>query len=123
MDTVDLGAVRRALRAELAERGRHAAGDSAGTRASLYITGPDDVALALFELKATAADAVHDLMFQGAWVNGMPPRFAVVPAATADVDSLSMLEQMRAHPLLFETEDGSVRFRDLDAVLDAHLSD
>jgi len=120
-DTIDLGAVQRALRTELTQRGRQVSADSAGMRAALYITGPDDVALALFELKPNAGDAVYDLMFQGSWVSGMPPRFAVVPAAGADVDSLTMLEQMRAHPLLFEIEEGTVRFRDLDSVLAAHL--
>jgi len=84
--------------------------------------GPNDVATAVFELKPSAGDAVYDLMQQGAWVGGMPPRFAVVPAASADDDSLETLEQMRAHPLLFDLEDGCVRFRDLDSVLAAHLS-
>ncbi|MBI5232136.1 MAG: hypothetical protein HY876_08240 [Coriobacteriales bacterium] len=119
--SIDTYAVRRALRAELAERGQHLAGDSHGASRGLYIMGPDDVAVALFEVKPSASDAVYDLMHQGAWIDGMPPRFAVVPTATADADSLDMLEQLRAHPLLFDIEDDRVRFRDLDTVLAAHL--
>jgi len=119
--SVDLIEVQRALRAELAERGQHLAGDSIGSNRALYIMGPNDVAAAVFELKPTAGDAITDLMYQGAWVSSMPPRFAVVPAADADVDSLDMLEQMRAYPLLFDVADGTVLFRDLDKVLAAHL--
>lgn len=118
---IDIRAVRSALRTELAARGQHLAGDSAGMNPSVYIMGANDVAAALFELKPSADDAVYDLMYQGAWVSGMPPRFAVVPAATADADSLETLAQMHAHPLLFDIEDGNVRFRDLDSVLAAHL--
>lgn len=118
---IDIGAVQCALRAALAERGQHLAGDSTGMNRALYIMGPNDVAAALFELKPSAGDAVYDLMCQGAWVSGMPPRFAVVPAATTDADSLETLEQIRAHPLLFDIDDGNVRFRDLDRVLAAHL--
>jgi len=121
VDSLDLGAVQRALRVELAERGRHLAGDSTGSNRALYVMGPNDVAAAVFELKPSADDAVYDLMHQGAWVNGMPPRFAVVPAASADPDSLDTLQQMRAHPLLFDIVDGDVRFRDLDGILAAHL--
>lgn len=120
-DSIDLGAVQRSLHAELAERGQHLAGDSTGMHAALHIMGPDDLAAALFEFKPSVLDAVHDLMHQGAWVSGMPPRFVVVPAATADTESLELLEQMLAYPLLFDIEDGAVRFRDLDSVLAAHL--
>jgi len=118
---IDIGAVQRALRAALAERGRHLAGDTTGRNRALYIMGAGDVAAALFEIKSSADDAVYDLLNQGSWVAGMPPRFAVVPAATADAGSLETLEQMRAHPILFDVEAESVRFRDLDDVLAAHL--
>ncbi len=116
-DSLDLGVVRRALHAELARRGQHLAGDSTGSNRALYVMGDNDVAAAVFEVKPSASDAVYDLMYQGAWVSGMPPRYAVVPAADADADSLDTLKQMRAHPLLFDIEDGAVRFRDLDEAL------
>lgn len=117
---IDLSAVKQALSAELAKRGKRLAGDSTGTNRPLYIMGTGDVAAMVFEIKRSADDAVHDLMYQGAWISGMPPRFAVVPATDADVGSLEMLGQLRAHPILFDMEDGTVRFRDLDGVLTAH---
>jgi len=119
---IDFDAVRNALRVELAERGHHLSGDTTGIRGSLYIMGPNDVASALFEFKPSADDAVYELMYQGAWVAGMPPRFAVVPAQTAESDSLETLAQMRAIPLLFDVADDAVSFRDLDRVLGAHLA-
>jgi hypothetical protein len=88
---------------------------------ALYIMGANDVATALFEFKPSADDAVYELMYQGAWVAGMPPRFAVVPAETAENDSLETLEQMKAIPLLFDVAEDAVSFRDLDQVLGDHL--
>jgi len=119
--TPDLEAVKSALRLRLAQRGKHLAGDSLGSGRALYVMGPNDLAAAVFEFKASAEDAIYDLMYQGTWAQGMPPRFAVIPTASADADSLETLEHMKAYPLLFDTEDGEVRFRDLDAVLDEHL--
>lgn len=118
---LDLDAVKYALRTELAERGHHLASDTSGPNRALYIMGPNDVAAAVFELKPSADEAIYDLMYQGAWVGSMPPRFVVVPVASADADSLETLEQMRAHPLLFDIERGNVRFRDLDSMLTKHL--
>lgn len=119
---VDVGAVQGALLDELAKRGHQLSRDTAGTHRALYIMGPNDVAIATFEFKPTADDAVYDLMFQGAWVAGMPPRFAVVPAETASSDSLETLAQMRAIPLLFDVTGGVVSFRDLDQVLGDDLT-
>jgi hypothetical protein len=118
---VDLSAVQRALRAELAERGYHLSSDTTGMHRALYVMGANDVASALFEFKPSADDAVYELMYQGAWVAGMPPRFAVVPAETAEGDSLETLAQMKAIPLLFEVVEDAVSFRGLDQVLGEHL--
>jgi hypothetical protein len=114
--------VRGALRAELAERGHHLSSDTTGMSRSLYIVGPNDVAIALFEFKDSADDAVHELMYQGAWIAGMPPRFAVVPAETAGSDSLEVLAQMKAIPLLFDVAEDAVSFHNLDRVLSDHLT-
>lgn len=118
---IDFGAVRLALRAELGERGYRLSSDSAGMSRSLYIMGPNDVASALFEFKSSAENAVYELMYQGAWVAGMPPRFAVVPAESAGEDSIETLTQMKAIPLLFEVTEGVVSFRDLDQVVGDRL--
>lgn len=118
---IDLGAVQLALRAELAQRGHHLSSDTAGVNRALYVMGPNDVAIALFEFKPSADDAVYELMYQGAWVAGLPPRFAVVPADGAGFDSLETLTQMKAIPLLFDVAGGEVNFRDLDAVLGDYL--
>lgn len=119
---IDLAAVRRALRARLAEHGHRLSGDTAGTHRALYILGDDDLALAVFEVKPSADDAVYELMCQGTWAPGMPPRFAVIPQAAAESDSLDTLMQMKAIPLLFETAGGMVKFRDLDRLLREHLA-
>lgn len=119
---IDFGAVRCALRAELAQRGHHLSGDTTGMHKALYIMGPNDAAAALFEFKQSADDAVYELMYQGAWVASMPPRFAVVPAETAESASLETLSQMKAIPLLFDVAKDAVTFRDLDEVLDGHIA-
>jgi hypothetical protein len=118
---IDHSDVQSALRAELASRGHHLSGDTTGMRRALYIMGSHDVALALFEFKPSADDAVYELMYQGAWVAGMPPRFAVVPSADAGADSLETLTQMKAIPLLFDVAEGHISFRDLDRLLAEHL--
>ena len=88
---------------------------------ALYIVGADDVAQALFEFKPSADDAVYELLCQGAWVAGMPPRFAVLPAAEAQSPSLETLVQIKAFPLLFDAGGEGVTFRDLDRLLREHL--
>lgn len=67
---------RRSLRASLETRGYRVASDSHGLRGELYIVGEEDLARALFEFKPDAGVAC-DTMYQGSWVTGMPPRFAV----------------------------------------------
>lgn len=120
-DPVHLDAAQSALRAELASRGHHLSSDTTGMHRALYIMGPNDVARALFEFKPSADDAVYELMYQGAWVAGMPPRFAVVPSSAAGTESLDTLTQMKAYPLLFDVAGDQVTFRDLDRLLAEHL--
>lgn len=112
-------AVIAALRAELAARGHHLSGDTTGMHKALYIMGDNDVARAFFEFKPNAEDAIYELMFQGAWVASMPPRFVVLPAEGAGHDSLETLVQMKAAPILFDTDGMKVTFRSLDRLLAA----
>jgi hypothetical protein len=82
--------------------------------------GDGDLARALFEFKATAAEAC-DTMCQGSWVAGLPPRFAVMPRSESRSPDLEMLEQAKVVPLFFEGDSGGVEFEDLDAALAEHL--
>jgi len=118
----DLGVVRAALRSELTSRGHDVASDTLNIRGTLYIVGANDLALALFEFHHDASDAAT-VMYQasGSWGPGMPPRFAVLPASESESSALEMLEQMRATPLFYEREDGTVSFQGLDAALRDHL--
>lgn len=111
-------AIREALRADLAGRGFRVQSDTHGSR-GLYLMGKGDLALALFEFHASAADAI-DAMYQGAWTAGLPPRFAVLPEAAASEDSFELLEQMRIIPLL-HTQDAVPRFVNLGELLSEHL--
>ncbi|NTW29127.1 MAG: hypothetical protein HGA39_07170 [Coriobacteriia bacterium] len=111
---IDFGAVSCALRTELAERGYQSSSDTTGMHRALYIIGLGDRARALFEFKPSADDAVYDLVYQGAWVAGMPPRFVVLPREEASSPSLDTLEQMKAIPLLFDVGEDTITFRDLD---------
>ncbi len=109
--------VRAALREDLTQRGFQVASDTLGARSELYIIGESDLASALFEFKASAREAV-DTMYQGSWVAGLPPRFAVLPADQAADASVEMLEQMRVVPLFFQADaKGRITFPDLDRVL------
>jgi hypothetical protein len=119
--SIDLGTVLCALRAELAERGHSLSGDTIGMQRSLYVMGPNDLARAVFEFKATAGDAAYELMFQGAWMPSMPPRFVVLPATEENDPSLDTLEQMRAIPLLYDVVGEAVTFRDLDQLMRTHV--
>jgi hypothetical protein len=120
---LDLGVVRDALRAELSSRGHEVASDTMGMRRVLYIIGVNDLARALFEFGTDAGD-LAEAMYRssGSWAPGMPPRFAVLPAAEADSPSVEMLEQMRAVPLLFGANGGRVTFRELDRLLGEHVA-
>lgn len=118
----DLRAVRDALRVELASRGHAVASDTMGLRLDLYIIGPNDLARALFAFHADAGDAAESIYrSSGSWVQGMPPRFAVLPASEANSPSIEWLEQMRTIPLLFEVDGDQVTFRELDALLAGSL--
>jgi hypothetical protein len=119
-EAIDPRVLRDALRHELTERGLETAGDSHGMRSDIYILGENDLARALFEFKPTVAEAC-DTMYQGSWVAGLPPRFAVLPASESESPELEMLEQIQVTPVFFSVEDGAVTFRDLDALLAEHL--
>jgi hypothetical protein len=112
-------AVRAALREHLAARG-HTVQSDTHARGSIYIMGEGDLASALFEFKSDSGQAI-DSMYQGAWVKGLPPRFAVLPASAAEESSFELLEQMRIIPLLYEFRSGVVGFPDLDDTLSRHL--
>lgn len=115
----DTSVVRDALREELRSRDHSVASDTLGARGELYVRGDGDLAAALFEFKCSAREAA-DTMYQGSWVEGLPPRFAVLPRQAAEEDSFEMLEQMRVIPLLYVIEGGRVEFDDLDEAL-AHI--
>jgi len=118
---MDMTEVRQALRAQLRTRGYDVASDSHGLRTEIYIMGDGDLARALFEFKATAAEAV-DTMYQGSWVEGLPPRFAVMPSTESARPDVEMLEQVRVIPLYFTVTGTGVEFADLDLVLAQHLA-
>jgi hypothetical protein len=111
--------VREALRRELRAWGHRVASDTIATRGELYIMGDRDLAAALFEFKRDVREAM-DTMYQGSWVEGMPPRFAVMPVTVNDDPWLEVLEQARIIPLLYEVAGEDVTFIDLDAALE-HL--
>lgn len=113
---------RAAMRHELECRGLSVASDTLALRRDLYIIGERDSARALFEFKASVREAC-DTMYQGHWTAAMPPRFAVLPESEASSPELEILEQIRVVPVFFTARDGALAFRDLDALLDAHLTD
>lgn len=121
----ELASVRAALRDELLARGLRTASDTLGLRRDLYVTGPNDLARALFALHTDAGDAAEQLYRgSGSWAAGMPPRFVVLPANAATDPSLEMLQQMRTIPVFYELDpSGGVTFRDLDALLAENLRD
>ena len=116
----DMAAVREALRSALAERGLGVESDSLGSRGELYVMGENDLAVALFEFQSSAGEAI-DSMYQGAWLAGMPPRFAVLPAAAAEESVFELLEQMRIIPLSYTLAENGVDFPDLDRLLGEYL--
>lgn len=109
--------VRQALRRELESRGLAVADDTVASRGELYVKSNDDLAAGLFEFKRNLREAV-DTMYQGNWTEGLPPRFAVLPADASRDPEFELLEQMRIGPLLYEEAEESVTFPDLDAALD-----
>lgn len=109
-------AERDALRRELDARGLDVADDTLATRGEIYVKGAGDLAAGLFEFKRTVGDAI-ETMYQGHWTEGLPPRFAVLPAAATSDSSFELLEQMHIIPLLYEDADGAVAFLELDEAL------
>lgn len=112
----ELAVARATLRGELEARGYNVARDTLSLRGELYVRGDHDLALALFEFHATA-DEAFATMYQGSWVDGMPPRFAVLPAFEPHSQGLDLLEQARVHVLFFERAGADLRFPDLDSAL------
>ena len=115
-------AVRDALRAELTARGHRVASDTPGIAQDLYVLGANDLTQALFHFDDDAGELARS-MYRGSrsWAEGMPPRFAVLPSAESGNPSFTMLEQMRAIPLLYDVKAGRVAFRDLDRLLAEHV--
>lgn len=109
--------VRAALRHELESRGLGVADDTVASRGELYVKGSGDLAASLFEFKSSAEQAI-ETMYQGNWTEGLPPRFAVLPARAAHEPMFELLEQMRIRPLLYEVADDTVTFLELDAALE-----
>lgn len=110
--------VRRALRNELESRGLDVADDTVASRGEVYVKGAGDLAAGLFEFKSAVHEAI-ETMYQGHWTEGMPPRFAVLPAEAASDPSFELLEQMRILPLLYERVGDSISFPGLDAALES----
>jgi len=108
--------VREALRRELQARGLCVADDTVTSRGEIYVRGAGDLAAGLFEFKRSAHEAI-ETMYQGHWTQGLPPRFAVLPAGAASDESFELLEQMHIIPLLYEDADGTVAFLELDDAL------
>lgn len=109
--------VRRALRRELESRGLDVADDTVASRGELYAKGEGDLASGLFEFKRSVREAI-DTMYQGNWSEGLPPRFAVLPAEATDDPSFEILEQMRIYPLLYELAEEDVTFLGLETALE-----
>lgn len=107
--------IRQALRRELEDRGLQVADDTFASRNELYVKGDGDLAAAMFEFKSTVQEAT-DTMYQGHWTEGLPPRFAVLPADSVNDPYFEMLEQMRIIPLLYVIDDG-ITFPGLDEAL------
>lgn len=118
--SLDLRAVRTALREELRSRGHDVASDTLGLRSDLYLMGEGDLARALFEFSDSAESALY-AMYQGQWMPSMPPRFAVIPNHERGADQLEMLEQIRVIPLFFGVAEDGVTFEDLDELLAEHV--
>lgn len=121
-ETIDLGTVRDALRAELASRGFDVASDTLGLRREIYVIGDNDLAKALFHLDTNAEEAADSIYrSSGSWVDGMPARFAVLPASESVNPSVEMLEQMSTTPLYYERDGRRVTFRHFDKLVTERL--
>ena len=113
-----MGALRAALRRELEARGYAVSSDTLGIRRELYVIGDNDLAKALFHFDTDAEEATESIYrSSGSWSEGMPVRFAVLPASESESASIEMLEQMRTTPLFFEVAGDTVTFGDLDRLV------
>ncbi|MEN6429645.1 MAG: hypothetical protein ABFC80_02205, partial [Coriobacteriales bacterium] len=108
--------VRETLRRELTLRGFEVADDTVSVRGELYVKGQSGLAGALFEFSPSVSAAI-DALYRGHWSEGLPPRYAVLPAETGDDPAFELLEQMHIHPLLYEIAEAQVVFHALDAAL------
>jgi hypothetical protein len=106
-----------ALRSELEKRGYKTGRDTAGLGSGLYVTDERGLARALFEFKETVEEA-FSTMYQGSWVVGLPPRFAVIPLATAAEEGFDLLEQARIGVLFCEVVEERVGFPHIESVLE-----
>jgi hypothetical protein len=114
-----LNAVRELLRRELEARGHPVASDTVSLRGELYVRGPGDRAAAMFEFKASAAEAVESMYGgQGRWTAELPPRFAVLPAAEQTDPDADFLVQAGFSVLFFTSADGDMLFLNLDDALE-----
>lgn len=104
--------IRQALRAELEGRGYDVGGDTVGLRGDLHVRGAGDLAAALFEFKTTADEACIT-MYQGRWLDHLPPRFAVLPWSEQGDPALDMLTQSGLSVLFYQQIDGKVTFPDI----------
>jgi hypothetical protein len=111
-ETVGPTTVKRALFAELESRGYAMGGDTVGLRGDLYVRGAGDSAAALFEVKATADEACAT-MYQGRWLDHLPPRFAVLPVSERHEQGIEFLVQSGLSVLYYEVCAGDVVFPDI----------
>ncbi|MGV8084504.1 MAG: hypothetical protein AB2L09_12880 [Coriobacteriia bacterium] len=116
----ELNQTREALRLALAERGLRVESDTASCGRSLYIMGDNDLACAMFEFYKSAAEAAEAALYQGAWVEGLPPRFAVLPASARNEDDFDLLGQIHIIPLIYIRAEG-IEFPELDQLLKQNL--
>jgi hypothetical protein len=110
-------AVREALRRELASRGYTVASDTVSLRKEIYVWGSGDRAAAIFEFKATAAEAA-ETMYEGRWTTDLPPRFAVLPVAEVEAPEADFLQQAGFCLLFFEEGRQDILFVEFERALD-----
>jgi hypothetical protein len=108
--------VQQALRRELGTLGFDVADDTVASRGAIYVKGDGDLAAGLFEFKQTAIEAM-DSMYQGHWIEGLPPRFAVLPADATQDSHFELLEQARIIPLLYQVDGDEVSFIELESAV------
>lgn len=83
---------------------------------ALYVADGRGMARALFEFMPSP-DEAFATMYQGSWVAGLPPRFAVMPLEQAGSPDCDLLEQARINALFYRADAGTVTFPELGAAL------